>query len=171
MPVVIIPYFYDHPPVIFLEGFFLTSLVLVLMLVKRTLNANLFNALRNLFFLTIVYSASNLLIQITNLDRFIILFLAMAGVGIAYSFNRKVTLKPADYPKHTGVVLRIFIGLQILALICDVSGRFSLAKIISITATYNLWFWLACIMWSRSSAGDYCCNFNLKKMRIARLAG
>jgi potassium efflux system protein len=35
VPIVIIPYFYDHPPVIFLECFFLTSLVLLLMLVKR----------------------------------------------------------------------------------------------------------------------------------------
>lgn len=139
VPVVIIPYFYDHPPVIFLECFFLTALVLVLMLVKRTLHANLFKALRNLFLLTIVYSASNLLIQITNLDRFVILFLSMGCTGIAYYFNRKVTQTPADYPRYTGVALRIFIGLQILALICDISGRFSLAKILSITAVYNLW--------------------------------
>jgi potassium efflux system protein len=139
VPVVIIPYFYDHPPVIFLEGFFLTSLVLALLLVKRTLHANVFNALRNLFFLTIVYSASNLLIQITNLDRFVILFLASACIFIAYNFTKKVTQKPNDYPKNTVFILRVFMGLQVLALICDISGRFSLAKIISITAVYNLW--------------------------------
>ncbi|MFD2146518.1 mechanosensitive ion channel family protein [Mucilaginibacter antarcticus] len=34
-------------------------------------------------------------------------------------------------------------GLQIVALLCDVSGRFSLAKIIGITATFNLWFLLS----------------------------
>ncbi|MBC7400125.1 MAG: hypothetical protein H7289_09280, partial [Mucilaginibacter sp.] len=139
VPVVIIPYFYDHPPVIFLECFFLTSLVFVLILVKRTLNANIFNALRKLFVLTIVYSASNLLIQITNIDRFVILFLAGACIFIAYNFNKKVTLTPTDYPKNTGFILRIFMGLQVLALICDISGRFSLAKIISITSVYNLW--------------------------------
>ncbi len=140
VPIAIIPYFYSHPPVIFLEGFFITSLILVLILVKKTLHPNLFNALRQLFFVTIFFSASNLLIQITNLDRFVILLLTIASAIIAYRFNKKVNTTPVDYPKNTGFALKIFIGLQMLALVCDISGRFSLAKIIAITATYNLWF-------------------------------
>jgi potassium efflux system protein len=140
VPIAIIPYFYSHPPVIFLECFFLTSLILTLTLVKRIFHPNLFIALRQLFFVTIIYSASNLLIQITNLDRFVILFLCIASAVIAYRFNKKVGYAPADYPKNTGFVLKVFIGLQLLALFCDISGRFSLAKIIGITATYNLWF-------------------------------
>jgi potassium efflux system protein len=138
--VAIIPYFYSHPPIIFLECFFITSLILVLVLVKKTLHQNLFNALLQLFYVTIIYSASNLLIQITNLDRFLILLLTIASIIIGYRFNKKVNTTPTDYPKNTGFVLKIFIGLQILALVCDISGRFSLAKIIAITATYNLWF-------------------------------
>ncbi|MDB5004596.1 MAG: hypothetical protein JWQ34_2821 [Mucilaginibacter sp.] len=143
VPIAIIPYFYDHPPVIFLEGFFITSLILVLLLVKKNLHPNLFNALRQLFFVTLIYSASNLLIQITNLDRFVILFLTITSTIIGYRFNKKVNTTPADYPKNTGFALKIFIGLQVLALICDISGRFSLAKIIAITATYNLWFFIS----------------------------
>jgi potassium efflux system protein len=139
IPFVIVPYFYDHPPVLFLETFFLVSLVLVLMLVKRVFNPNIFTALRSLFFLTIIYSVSNLLVQITNLDRFVILALTIACAIIAYRFHKKVNAAPADYPKNTSFILKIFIGLQVLALVCDVSGRFSLAKIIAITATYNLW--------------------------------
>ncbi|MCC8426755.1 mechanosensitive ion channel family protein [Mucilaginibacter sp. UR6-11] len=140
VPIAIIPYFYDHPPVIFLECFFLTSLILVMILVKKVFHPDLFTALSQLFCLTIVYSASNLLIQITNLDRFVILFLSIAAIIIAFRLNKKVNAAPDDYPKNTGFVIKIFIGLQILALVCDISGRFSLAKIISITATYNLWF-------------------------------
>jgi len=139
VPVAIIPYFYDHPPVIFLEMFFLTSIVLVLMFAKRLFDPEIFKALARLFYLTIVYSASNLLVQITNLDRFVILGLTVAGVIIAYRFYKKVQHDPERYPKNTPIILKIFIGLQMLALACDVGGRFSLAKIIAITATYNLW--------------------------------
>lgn len=140
VPIVIVPYFYDHPPVVFLEMFFLTSAVLVLMFTKRLFDAEVFKALRRLFFLTIVYSASNLLIQTTNLDRFVIMLLTIIGMIIAYRFHKKVQAEaPGRYPKNTLIILKIFIGLQILALGCDLSGRFSLAKIIAITATYNLW--------------------------------
>jgi potassium efflux system protein len=140
VPTAIIPYFYDHPPVIFLEGFFLLSLILVMILIKRFFNPNLFNALVQLFFVTLAYSASNLLIQITNIDRFVILALSIASLIIAFNFNRKVNAQPDEYPKNTGFAVKLFITLQILSLVCDLSGRFSLAKIVGITANYNLWF-------------------------------
>jgi potassium efflux system protein len=143
VPLAIIPYFYDHPPVIFLEAFFLLTLLLILVLVRKTLDINLFKALHGLFYITIGYSASNLLIQITNFDRFGIMLLSIAALFVAYKFNKKVSAEPDKYPKNTLPALRLFMGLQLLALFCDVSGRFSLAKIIGITATFNLWFLLS----------------------------
>ncbi|MDB5032217.1 mechanosensitive ion channel domain-containing protein [Mucilaginibacter sp.] len=135
----ITPYFYDHPPVIFLECLFIVSLILVLFFAKKTFHPQLFIALRQLFYVTLLYSASNLLIQITNIDRFSILILSIISILISLRFNKKVANQPNLYPKNTGIILKIFIGLQILAMVCDVSGRFSLAKIIGITAVYNLW--------------------------------
>jgi potassium efflux system protein len=137
--VAIVPYFYDHPPVIFLEILFLTSLVLVLVLVKKAFHPNVFKALIQLLYVTIVYCISNLLIQITNADRFAILILSIASIVISYKFNKKVAVDPTAYPKKTALIVKIFMVLQILSLVCDLSGRFSLAKIIGITATYNLW--------------------------------
>ncbi len=143
VPLAVIPYFYDHPPVAFLEIFFLLTLILVLIIVKKTCNNNLFRALHALFYVTVLYSASNLLIQITNADRFAIMFLSIAALYVAYRFNKKVSAEPELYPEKTNVAVNVFMGLQILALLCDVFGRFSLAKIIGITATFNLWFLLS----------------------------
>jgi potassium efflux system protein len=140
VPIAIIPYFYDHPPVIFLETFFIVSLILALILIKKYFHRDIFNVLQQLFYVTLVYTASNLLIQITNLDRFVILFLSVASLLIGYHFSKKVSAAPANYPKNTALVTNIYIGLQFISLLCNISGRFSLAKIIGITATYNLWF-------------------------------
>ncbi len=137
--VAIVPYFYDHPPVAFLESLFLISIILVLLLVKKNLPSALFSAFHQLFYVTLVYSMSNLLIQITNIDRFAILFLSIASITIAFVFSEKVKKAPENYLPYTQLVLRIFTGLQILSLLCDITGRFSLAKIIGITAVYNLW--------------------------------
>lgn len=138
--VAIVPYFYDHPPAAFLEILFVISLILVLVLVKRAFHPGIFKALLNLFYVTIFYSISNLLIQITNADRFAILILGIISVIIAYKFNKKVNAAPADYPKNTGAIVKIFILLQVLSLVLDISGRFSLSKIVGVTAVYNLWF-------------------------------
>jgi potassium efflux system protein len=140
VPLAIIPYFYDHPPVIFLEGIFLLTMILSMVLVRKSFKSSVFNGLHQLFYITLIYSASNLLIQITNVDRFVIMLLSLAAIVIAAQFHRKVSAAPEDFPKNTSFATKLFIGLQVLSLLCDISGRFSLAKIIGITATYNLWF-------------------------------
>ena len=133
------PYFYSHPPVSFLEIFFLISIILVLVLVKKSFPRSTFNFLIQLFFLTIIYSLSNLLIQITVADRFVILLLSVASIAIAWLFYRTVKREPDGQLPYTYVVLIIFIVLQFLSLLLNLTGRFSLAKILGITAVFNLW--------------------------------
>jgi len=137
--VAIVPYFYSHPPAAFLEILFIISLILVLVLVKKAFNPGIFKALLSLFYVTIFYSISNLLIQTTNADRFAILILGIISVVIAYRFNKKVNAAAADYPKNTDAIIKTFIVLQVLSLVLDISGRFSLSKIVGVTAVYNLW--------------------------------
>lgn len=139
----IAPYFYDHPPVVFLEVLFLTSLIFVLILVRRNFPKSLFNFLNQLFWLTIVYSISNLLIQITNIDRIVILLLSLASIFIALQFYKKVKKATEAHLPYTGLALKIFIALQFLSTLLNITGRFSLAKIIATTAVFNLWMLLS----------------------------
>jgi len=138
--IAIAPYFYDHPPVIFLEACFLVSLVCVLIIIKKFCPKALFNALQVLFVLTIGYSISNLLIEVTNVDRYAVLALSLLSIIAGLAFYKKVKQIPEDYLPHTATALQVFIVMQLLSLLCNISGRFSLAKIISVTAVYNLWF-------------------------------
>lgn len=139
---VIIPSFYDHPPTGFLEAFFLLSIILVLLLIRNDLSKNLFNFLYKLFWLAVVYSASNLFIQLTNTDRYVILTLSAIAVIFALQFHKKVKAAPTEYLPYTGLALIVFIVMQCLSLVLNITGRFSLAKIIAITAVYNLWMLL-----------------------------
>lgn len=136
----IVPYFYDHPPVVFLEVCFLTSLVCVIVLIKKFCPKAFFDALLVLFVITIAYSASNLLIEVTNVDRYSILILSILSVIVGASFYKKVKKLPKDYLPHTATALQVFVVMQLLSVLCNMSGRFSLSKIISLTAIYNLWF-------------------------------
>lgn len=138
--VAIVPYFYDHPPVVFLETLFLTTMVCALILIKRHFLPETFNFLCGLFLLAVLYGASNLFVQITNIDRYVILFLSIVSIISGWIIFRSAKKAASDHIPHTCNVLRVFIGLHVLSLVLNLSGRFSLAKIIGITAVFNLWF-------------------------------
>jgi potassium-dependent mechanosensitive channel len=139
----IVPYFYSHPPVAFLEMLFLTSIIFVLILVKSSFPSSLLRFLYQLFWLTLIFSLSNLFIQITNIDRFTILLLSILSIIIAWQFYRKVKMAPAGHLPYTSEALKIFIALQCLSILLNVTGRFSLAKIVGTTAVFNLWMLLS----------------------------
>jgi potassium efflux system protein len=135
----IAPYFYDHPPVFFLEICFLISLVCTMVLVKKTFSGPLFNFLLQLFGLAVIYSLSNLLVQITNADRYTILLLSIAAMVIARVFYQKVKKVSEGYPPFIKSVLIIFMAMQFISFVLNITGRFSLAKIVGVTAVFNLW--------------------------------
>ncbi|MGZ3755060.1 MAG: mechanosensitive ion channel family protein [Mucilaginibacter sp.] len=136
----ITPYFYDHPPTVFLEVLFLISIVLTLILIKKHFQKASYNFLLLLFGMTVVYCISNLFIQLSNIDRYIILALSIISVISGIVFYKKVKKSPDAYLPYTGLALKLFVGLQAVSVVLNTTGRFSLAKIISITAVFNLWF-------------------------------
>jgi len=135
----IIPYFYSHPPVVFTEVLFLFPILLVLVFIKREFPPTKFKFLHSLFWITLVYGISNLFIEITNIDRFVILILSIISIIIGLSFSRHIKKTPEAYLPYSGVIIKIFVGLQTVSLLLNITGRFSLAKIIGVTAVFNLW--------------------------------
>ncbi|HZX59294.1 MAG TPA: mechanosensitive ion channel domain-containing protein, partial [Mucilaginibacter sp.] len=135
----IAPYFYNHPPVFILECAFIITIILVLILVRKYFPLSLFHFLFQLFWLTVIYSLSNLLVQITNADRFTILVLSIISIIIAVRFFFKAKREPEGHLRYTHIILVIFILMQLISLVLNITGRFSLAKIVGITAVYNLW--------------------------------
>jgi len=135
----IAPNFYNHPPVVFLELLFTLMTAVILFLVKKTDKALLWNFLLQLFGIMLIYSLSNLFIEVSNVDRIAILLLAGLAIWLSSKFLKTVKTAPERYFPYTIPVLRVFIVLQVISLICNIMGRFSLAKIIGVTAVYNLW--------------------------------
>jgi len=85
------------------------------------------------------YSLSNLLIQITDIDRYLILLLSIVSIVITIVFLRKVKRETEGHLAGTRTLLVIFIVIQSISLILNITGRFSLAKIVGVTAVFNLW--------------------------------
>lgn len=135
----IAPNFYDHPPMVFLEAFFMVLIISVLYIVKKTASTSFYNLMRILFWITLIYSISNLFIEVSNVDRIVVAILAAASLAVSIMYLRIIKQKPEDFLPYSHIILRIFALLQAISLTCNVFGRFSLAKIIGVTGVYNLW--------------------------------
>jgi potassium efflux system protein len=135
----IVPNFYDHPPVIVQELFFIVLILAILYLVKKTCPQALFKYLHILLWLAVVYSFSNLFVEVSNTDRVIVLLLSLITTIVSIRFFKKVKKAPEDYLPYTKIILQVFIGLQGLAFLLNVFGRVTLSKIVGVTAIYNLW--------------------------------
>lgn len=135
----IVPYFYNNPPEVFLEIFFLISIICAFILIKKEFPAALIKFLSMLLILAIIYAVSNLFIEIANIDRYVILLLSVVSIAAGYTLYKKEKSSPDGHFPYTGLILKIFISLQVLSFLLNISGRFSLAKIIGITAVFNLW--------------------------------
>jgi len=133
------PYFYDHPPVLILECVFLLTTMIVLIFVRSYFPLSMFRFLFGIFWLTVIYSISNLMVQINDIDRYIILLLSIASIIFAVLFYIRLRKEPQGHLRYTKLVLRIFVLVQLASLILNITGRFSLAKILGITAVFNLW--------------------------------
>jgi len=139
---VIVPFFYNHPPTVLLEIFFITSIVIALILLKKDTPKYTFQFLQRLFMITIVYAISNLLIQISSVDRYMILALGIISLVLSYKYYKKARGQADGTFPYALTVLKVFMGLQALSVVLNICGRFSLAKIVGVTAVFNLWFLL-----------------------------
>lgn len=140
---IIYPNFYDHPPVVFLEIVFTIATVLVWRVVAKTCPPIVSSFLQKLFFLSFIYSLSNLFIEVSNIDRVVVLLCSLAGVIVGYKFLQELKKSEEHFFPYSKLSLRIFVALQAIAFVCNFTGRFGLGKIIAVASTYNLWLALS----------------------------
>ncbi|WP_342644301.1 mechanosensitive ion channel domain-containing protein [Mucilaginibacter sp. CSA2-8R] len=137
----IIPYLYNQPPMAFLEIVSLVSMGCVVFITFKTCPKEHFNLLGKLFGLTLIYSISNLFVEVSNVDRVAVLIVASTIIWQCWLvLKRNAASYQLDIP-YSKLALTLLIILQAASVLLNIAGRFSLAKIIGVTAVYN--FWLA----------------------------
>ncbi|WP_295664688.1 mechanosensitive ion channel domain-containing protein [uncultured Mucilaginibacter sp.] len=135
---VVAPYFYDHPAQIFAQTMLFIMMIALGPLIKSNWPKPLYNLWIALLPLALLFTISNLMIFITNADRLLVLLLSAVAIYVSLRLLKHLKGAPETYPPYLGLFVKIFIGLHALSIILNVFGRFSLAKIIGATATFNL---------------------------------
>ncbi|WP_295768758.1 mechanosensitive ion channel domain-containing protein [uncultured Mucilaginibacter sp.] len=137
----VIPYLYSHPPVVFLQVILMITTLCLLRLVYRTCPSPQFKFLFKLFLLGLLFGVSNLFVEVSNVDRIALLLATAVTVYLSANYVRKIGAVYEPHIPFAKTVLWLLIIAETGSFILNVAGRFSLAKIIGVTALYN--FWLA----------------------------
>lgn len=135
---VLSPFFYDHPPQILVQTMLLIAMAVIGILIKSAWPKPLFRLWAVLFVSALLFSLSDLMIVITHIDRILLLILSAAGIYFGFRFLKYPKRTPENYPPFMELALKAFIALNGIAVILNIAGRFSLAKIIGCSATFNL---------------------------------
>ena len=142
-------FIYDHPPVIFMEFVMLILMVVTGVIVRDIWPQTLFRYWLFLFCLALLAGISNLYVLVSYADRIAVFLLGIAGAFGGWRFLNNIKNAKEFYPDKTRLFLIIFIGIQVLAVVCNLLGRFSLAKILLVTSVFGIWQAMSLVIFVR----------------------
>ena len=132
------PFVYANPPVLYSELLMMVNLVALSLFALREWSKDALKYWLVAVLLFVFYGSINLLVTTTQFERWLFFFVTIFSIyyGIRVikflnDGNRKI--------KKMGIqICKLFVVLQIVSLFANIIGRYSLAKICSVTATYGL---------------------------------
>lgn len=136
---IIILFFYDHPPVIFVEMLMLVLLVCTGVLIRSLWPKNVFNYWLLIIGIVIFYDISNLFIKICYADRITVFVLSIVCLTGSFAFIRHIKESELKRSPWYFAGLRFFIILQFASLLLNIFGRFSIAKLLGFASISGLW--------------------------------
>ena len=85
----------------------------------------------------IIFGISNLLIEHSFQERFYLIGLSAIGIAVGLNASLLIKRKPDHYPQYLIYLIYLYLGMQSLAILFQVFGRFSLAKLLAVTSTLS----------------------------------
>ncbi len=136
----IAPFLYRSMPVVYTELLWLILFVALFFIIRRHWPAPSKRYFLLLFGLILAQTLSNLLFYPTFTERWLALGLEVGGMLTAWRLRNYVQSLPFQSKKWVKTVFTIALVLCGLALIFNLTGRFSLAKIFNTTGLYGMVF-------------------------------
>lgn len=131
------PYILPYPPntLIFLSLLGMAACSTILL--RHVLFTKVFRLWLFMVFSHVIFGVSNLLIEHSFQERLYLIGLSVLGIAIGLNAIYLISKKPDQYPQYLKYLIYLYIGMQSLAVLFQISGRFSLAKLLAVTSTLS----------------------------------
>lgn len=136
--IVLAPLFYTYPPVSILAALLFLSVSISGILLTKRISGSPFRIWVFLYFLFIFSLLSNLYWEVAYKERWHLLILGLLSIGMTHKIKRDSKTSKEKLPKYLPAITNLFIGFQLAAILANIMGRFSLAKLLSLSATLSM---------------------------------
>lgn len=131
------PYFFTYPPysliLIFLLGMTLTTTVLI----RKVLDRPSYFLWLLMVISFLVYGGSNLITALAYQEKWYLIAFSILGIWIGVYLISLISKKPETYPIYLPALVYFYLGMQSLSIIFHFIGRFSLGKMLGVTASLS----------------------------------
>lgn len=132
------PFLYPNPPISFFSFLLILKVTLSGVLLRKRIGSNAMKIWWLFFALFLVSVTSNLYWEVAYQERWHLLILGILGIYLGWKLIPLEKEKEEALPTYIPTAAKIYIALGIFAIIANIFGRFSLGKMIGITATLSL---------------------------------
>ncbi len=142
----IAPLFYPNRPVIFTSTLMILVVSIAGFLQHSRINSAVFFSWLAFYVLFLLATVSNLFWENAAQERWYLFALGVLGIALAYRIIRLKMINRAKLPNYVLTIAGLYIVVEVVALVANMLGRFSLGKILGVTATMSLMHGLGLIV-------------------------
>lgn len=131
------PYLFSFPPYLLILSFLFGSILVTTFLIRIVLDRQSMLLWYLMVVSFFVFGASNLITQLAQQEKWYLMGFSILGIGIGYRLLKLIKEKQELFPVNLPYLVYFFIGMQLLAVGCQIIGRFSLGKLLGIASTLS----------------------------------
>ncbi|AFL84346.1 small-conductance mechanosensitive channel [Belliella baltica DSM 15883] len=133
----ILPFIFSNPTISFLTVLNWIIVVTVTVLLYGKFPKSLFRNWLAFVFIFLIYTVSNLYRDINYSERWYLFALSIIGIFLALRIVKFQRSNPDLLPTFIEVLVKFYIAMQVLSILANVFGRFTLSKLLGTAATMS----------------------------------
>jgi potassium-dependent mechanosensitive channel len=131
------PVFYPNPPVSFITFVLTLNVVITGVMIRPHISKRIFKIWIAMFGLFFISAVSNLYWEVAYQERWHLLFFGLIGIYLGYRVLGLYRSGKEELPFYFIVFVKVYMAIEALSVVANILGRFSLSKILGITATMS----------------------------------
>jgi small-conductance mechanosensitive channel len=134
----IAPFFYPNPPQSF-SSFLLFMIVIASgFMIRKRVSSKAFRLWLLMFVLFLFNMLSKLYWDVAYQERWHLIVFNLLGIFVTLRFLKLVKVKDENIPPYFAPIVSVYVLFQVVSILANILGRFSLSKMVGITGTLSM---------------------------------
>lgn len=134
----IAPFFYPNPPQSFSSFLLLMIVIASGFMIRKRVSSKAFRLWLLMFVLFLFNMLSKLYWDVAYQERWHLIVFNLLGIFVTLRFLKLVKVKDENIPPYFAPIVSVYVLFQVVSILANILGRFSLSKMVGITGTLSM---------------------------------